>query len=304
MTTKLFYQLTEIYTTPLGLIWLILATSYSYYYYGTFNWGFAVVALILVFMFHLITNMQNNYMDYLHASDGGTYKTKTSTIGKNQINLKSVKTWMYSLAIVPILGGLALGYLTGPVTFGIGILAVIIGLAYSAGPKPLNSTFLCEFAVSFPIAICIPMTYVYLGSINSWQFDGVSMLRSAAISLVPFLIFYMLQLANNTCDLDEDVQNGRKTLVYYLQKLAVFKVFTVLFWTAGLVIFPLVLFKLAPWTILLTWVIFPKVCKKSKIFFSNQDKATVYGILVKNNSQIVMLYVLLFAIGTMIERIF
>ena len=64
------------------------------------------------------------------------------------------------------------------------------------------------------------------------------------------------------------------------------------------------LFKLAPWTILLTWVIFPKVWQKSKIFFSNQNKATVYGILVKNNSQIVMLYVLLFAIGTMIEKIF
>ncbi|WP_263854035.1 hypothetical protein [Paucilactobacillus nenjiangensis] len=31
MTTKLFYQPTEIYTTPLDLMWLILAASYSYY---------------------------------------------------------------------------------------------------------------------------------------------------------------------------------------------------------------------------------------------------------------------------------
>lgn len=304
MTAKLFYQLTEIYTTPLDLMWLILAASYSYYYYGTFNWTFAVMALVLVFMFHLITNMQNNYMDYVHASDDGSYKTKTSTIGKNEINLKSVKKWLYSLAIIPVIGGLLLAYFTGPVTLGIGVLAVIIGLAYSAGPKPLNSTFLGEFAVSFPIAICIPMTYIYLGSLNSWQFDGVSMLRAAAISLVPFLICYILQLANNTCDLEEDIQNGRKTLAYYLKKPTIFKLFTIMFWASAIIMLPLALFRLAPVTILLSWVVYFQAWQKSKVFFTNQDKATVYGILVKNISQIIVVYVLLFMIGTILEKLF
>lgn len=303
MTWKMFYQLTEIFTTPLDVMWLILAFSYSYFYYGAFNWAFTVPAFIVVFLFHLIINMQNNYMDYKNASDEGIYKTEISTIGRNNMDMTVIRKLLIGMSTIAGVIGLVLAFFTGLPTLIIGSIASILGFSYSAGPKPLNSTIFCEIAVSIPIAICIPATYLYLGSIGEWTFDAVAVGKLILITMVPAIIWFILQLSNNTCDLEQDLQNGRKTLVSYIGIPRAIKVFQTGFWLSGLMIILLVVLKLAPVVTLFAFLLYPFVWKKISVFFTNQNKREVYMVLVKNNSLIVMIYIALFALGSLISNL-
>ncbi|MGU9540049.1 1,4-dihydroxy-2-naphthoate polyprenyltransferase, partial [Clostridium tepidum] len=74
-------------------------------------------------------------------------------------------------------------------------------------------------------------------------------------------IFYIanLMLANNTCDLEEDVLNNRHTLVYYIGKENALKLFTFLAFSPFVVIILAVYLGIVPSLTLLTILVLPKV---------------------------------------------
>lgn len=303
MTWKLFSELTEIKTAPLDLMWVVYAAAFSYYQFGDFNWIYVLPCMVLVIFFHLIVNMQNNYMDYKNSSTKGDYRTKTSTIGTSGIALSVVKKWLIGLSILPMVGGLILAYYTGWPTLVIGLIATVFGLGYSGGPKPLNSTILCEFSVAFPIAICIPTTYVYLGTLGVHNFDGKLLLLIVLASLPNFFAFFATQLANNICDVDQDVLNGRKTMVSYIGVSKALKVYWGLMTASFVAVIVAVIFGAAAWIDLLTLAFFYVVYQNTKIINTNQNKKEIYGVIVKMNSSISVIFILLLSIAAVIKNL-
>ncbi|CAM2735256.1 prenyltransferase [Fructilactobacillus fructivorans] len=305
MTWKYFYELTEIYTTPLDVTWLILAASFSYYYYGSFNWLYAIFAFVIVIALHLFLNMQNNLEDYEHATDKTDYKHSTSTIGSNHLSLSMIKHWLLGFGAFIVIAGLILSYFTGWPTLVIGVIGFILGLAYSAGPKPLDATPLCELAVAALIPFFVPLIYMYMGSIHRWNFTLQSVLDAFLVTLLPFILFFIIQLANDTCDLEQDIGNNRHTLVDYIGKQNSIRVFDWIYWLSILVIPILSLVVgIVPYFALVTILIYPYVWSKVKVFNTNQDKEEIYNVIVMNISLIVMLYILTYMVGTVLTYLF
>ncbi|NVY96171.1 prenyltransferase [Lactobacillus sp. DCY120] len=305
MNWKVFYQMSGLSTPPLDLAWLILAASFSYYYWGRFNWLAPTIALVIVFMFHLIINIQNDLYDFEHASTKTAYKEKTNNIGLYKLDLQVVKKWLAWLAILPIALGLLLAYFTGWPTLVIGSLAAIFGLGYSAGPRPWNSTPLCEFCVAFPIAYMIPLTYVYLGNLGHLTLDWTLVGRMFLVALLPLVMIYIMQLANNICDLQEDVPNGRYTLVYFLTAARAIKLFYLLYWLSAGGLILVVCWGLAPWLTLLTLPLYLIFNRPLQILRHNQHKKEIYNqVIVKHCSQITMTYIALYLVGTIFHLIF
>ncbi|WP_125673038.1 prenyltransferase [Companilactobacillus allii] len=288
-------------TTVLDILWFILAVSYAYLKFNTFNFINGVLALIAVLFIHLIINFHNNYMDYRNSKDLD-YRQKTSTIGINRESLAVVKKWMYGLTIFPLLIGAFLVYRSSWLTLVIGVILVGIGLLYSGGPKPLNSTMFGEIVVAIAISIFVPLIYSYLGLIGIGKFDSSSVIDIVIICLPNTFAIFAAQLCNNICDLESDVKNGRHTLVYRIGKTNALSLFKASWALTFLLIPILALLQVVPYITLLAILLYPFIWDKFQPFLKEQVKTQTYPLVIKAVTLLVTVYIFLIAVGA-IENI-
>lgn len=299
---KVLWELGEIYTSPLNLFLILLGVSFSTYHYNhTWNWRIILYVLTILF-FHVAVNIFNNYMDYKNASDAHDYKVKSNIIGRENLNLATVKkAFLFFLALASFFG-LLLVWSTNLVLLGLGVLGFYVGLFYSSGPKPLNSLPIAETVTSLFSGFVIPLIGAYLCLYDQVDFSFHTIKLVFFISLPMVVMMFNNLLANNTCDLEEDIVNGRKTLVYYLGKKKAVQLFKVVFVFNFLWLILLVYLKLAPFPILLLILLLPKYWKSLSPYFEVQDKQKTFPVALKNMAAIMMLYPILYTIGVVFAQ--
>jgi len=299
---KLFGELSEIKTTVLDLAWLLLAIGFTYLNYGTFNFFYGILGFIAVFFIHLFINMHNNYMDYRHSTNE-EYRTTISTIGINRESLAIVKKWILGLAVFPLIIVAFLVYRTGWFTLAIGIVGVLVGLLYSSGPKPLNSTMFGEAVVAIAISQLIPMTYTYLGLAGTAKFDSSTAIAVILISLPNTFAFFSAELSNGTCDLEADIKNGRNTLVSKVGKANALSLFKASWALAFLLIPILAILKVVPYITLLIVLLYPNIWDDLRPYLKEQVKTKTYPLVIKAVSKLSVTYILLIAVGAIIKLV-
>lgn len=279
-----------------------MAISFTYFNYQTFNIWYGVLGFIAVFFIHLFINFHNNYMDYKN-SKSEEYRQKISTIGINRESLAIVKKWMFGLAIFPLIIGAFLTYQTSWITLMIGVIGVIIGLLYSAGPKPLNSTFVGEIVVAIAISQLIPIAYSYLGLFGSGEFDSSTTISIILACLPNTFAFLCAELSNGTCDLEADFKNGRNTLVSKVGKANALSLFKAS-WTIAFLLVPiLALTKVVPRTTLLLVLLYPNIWDDFRPYLKEQVKTKTYPLVIKAVSKFSVTYILLIAVGAIIKLV-
>ncbi|WP_334333040.1 prenyltransferase [Companilactobacillus sp. HBUAS59544] len=302
MDRKLFSELSEIKTTTLDVAWLILAIGFTYLNYETFNFLYGILGFIAVFFIHLFINFHNNLMDYRN-SKSEEYREKISTIGINRESLAVVKKWMYGLAIFPLIIGAFLVYKTGWFTLALGVIGVGIGLLYSAGPKPLNSTMFGEAVVAIAITQLIPLTYVYLGMVGIGKFDSSTAISVILVSLPNTFAVFCAELANGTCDLEADIKNGRHTLVETIGKANALDLFKASWALAFLLIPIMAILKVVPYITLMLVLLYPNIWDDLRPYLKKQVKKQTYPLVIKAVTKLSVGYILLIAVGAIVKLI-
>lgn len=298
LTWPVFYELTEIYTAPLNVMWFILGAAIAQYYAGTVNWLNVGLCLIVVFIFDLAVNVADNYYDYQHAHDREGYAQKTNPVGRLALpenGVASLAWGLYALAAVP---GLILVLRTGWPVAVFGAVGYLIGIFYTAGPRPINATPFSAIIVALAIAFLIQLTCVYVSIYGqqplTWSMVGVTFLLCLPLTL----IFFTLQMANDTADRDEDIANHRYTLAYYLGQRGSVRLIQVVVVLGSLWPLVNVALGLAPvWTVLAV-LLLPVMWRGMQPFFAIQDKRQTFMSMVKSASLFFVAYPLLFALGT------
>ncbi|MFC4696834.1 prenyltransferase [Enterococcus aquimarinus] len=302
MRFKQFWELAEVYTAPLNLFLILLGASYAQFQFDTNLNGPFVIYLFIILLFHVAVNIFNNYMDYQNASDDHSYKVKTNIIGREGLSLKTVRNYFYFFMTLSTLFGLWLVTLTSIWVVIPGIIGFYIGLFYSTGPRPLNSLPIAETITSLASGYLVPLValYVLLASTQE-PFTLAVALRFLLVCLPLVFMMFNNLIANNTCDLEEDIVNGRRTLVYYLGKKR-----ATVFLKANLLIsflcLPLVVFLgLAPWTVLLLGLSLPKLMRGLTPYMALQDKQKTFPIVLKTMSVVMIGYPTLYFLGTVLS---
>lgn len=300
MNGKIFWELSEVYTVPLNWFFIVQGIAFSIQNDLRINVLSLLIYVIALSLFHIATNIFNHYMDYKNATDGHGYKEQTNIIGREQLSLKMVWNYFLFFLILSALLGLYLTYENGWRLLVFGVIGFCVGIFYSAGPKPINSMPIAESFSSLTMGFLIPLVTVYLNQPDVPIFSKVY--GQLFIVCLPLVIcMFCCLLANNTCDLEEDVLNHRKTLVYYIGKpraVSLLK-YSYLFVFAWIIV--LVLMKsLSAW-ILLILLLLPKGWKNLQKYFAVQDKQKTFPIVLKNFSIIVMIYPILNLIVTLIK---
>ncbi len=298
LTFKQFWELTEIYTAPLNLFIILLGYAIANFQLNSVPSPEFFLFVLIIVMFHITVNVFNHYMDYRNASDE-KYKQQTNIIGRDHLDLRFVRDFYLGNLLISFLLGLVLVWRTNWVIGVLGIIGFYIGLFYSYGRRPLNSLPIAEALTGTASGFFITVVSYYLTVYQTHAITPAMIGNVFLISLPLVLMMFNNLLANNTCDLEEDIENHRKTLVYYLGKPAAVKVLLSVYVFSFLWLIVLVVAGLAPWTVLFLVFLFPKNWQNLKRYRALQDKRTTFPIVLKAMSALMVLYPVLYFIGSL-----
>ncbi|WP_461215033.1 1,4-dihydroxy-2-naphthoate polyprenyltransferase [Lacticaseibacillus sp. GG6-2] len=215
MTLRTFLEIIEIKAKTASIFPFLLGGLYSWYHYQRFRPLELIICFIAVVLFNMAVDVDDNYQDYLRASNTQAfhYRLKTNIIGREHLSLTTVRWLIIGLTSVSALIGLWLTSRTGWPLLILGLFSFAVGFGYSGGPRPLSSTPFGELFSGFTMGFVIWLIaiYVSLGHLDwalCWRVYWSSGLVQGAIAA--------LLLANNIADEDEDIALKRHTIVYYL----------------------------------------------------------------------------------------
>ncbi|UUV98128.1 prenyltransferase [Vagococcus luciliae] len=297
MNFKVFAELIELKAKAASVFPFIMGFLYSWYHYQQVKPMYMLLFFISMLLFNMAVDILDNYMDYHNATDAHDYKEETNIIGRENLSLTLVRNMMIGLIAISAIIGIYLASQTSWIILWLGMFSYFIGISYSAGPKPLSSLPVGEITSGITMGIVIPLICVYLNLFDIVPFNWNFIINVAILSLPTALAISNLMLANNTCDMEEDILNNRHTLVFYIGKkraVTLFKTLVILsfvFATIGVIL------HIVPITLLGIWIIFPKIWKNTLIYSKEQVKIKTFPLAIKNLGMIASSQVVLFFIG-------
>ncbi|MCB5955249.1 prenyltransferase [Enterococcus sp. CWB-B31] len=295
MSGKILWELGEIYTAPLNFFLILLGMSFAKVEYGVFyNWRVLVFTITLLFI-HIAVNIFNNYMDYQNAEDL-KYKEVTNIIGREHLSLKTVRSSFLLILLLSFFTGAFLTWHSDIFVFILGVFGYYVGLGYSTGKHPINSLPIAESIPALLSGYMIPMMSAYLTSFQYQQESKGFLLKTFIVCMPMVICMFNNLLANNTCDLEEDIKNNRKTLVYYIGKKTSVRLLLVLTAVQAVSIAASVYLKLASPFLLLSLLFLPVIFFMLRPYVKRQIKKETFPIVLKAMSLMMVGYPLIYLI--------
>lgn len=294
MTIRNFLKLVEIQTKLASLFPFLIGVLFSLSYFKQINWLNTLIFFCGMLVFDMATTAINNYMDFIKAKDD-IYKSNTNIIGQANLDTKRVAFLISMMLIFSMVVGLVLVYRTGWLMLVMGGVCCFIGIFYTYGPIPLSRMPLGELFSGVTMGLGIFLMTVYINTystmflyldLSNWEFQLVGnikiLLAILWASLPMVFTIANIMLANNLCDLDEDIKNHRYTLPYYIGRERGVVLFRVLMFSCyGIVIIGL-LVGVYQWPMLITLLTFPIIKKNVSEFSRCQIKSKTFVISIKN----------------------
>ncbi len=294
-------KVASVFPMTLGILWAI-------YRYQTFNWLNTLLFIIAVLSFDMCTTAINNSMDYHKAKDE-TYRQESNVIGKFSLDFRQMIGIVLALLIFSLLVSLLLVWRTSWLLLPMGALCFLIGIFYTFGPIPLSRMPLGEvfsgvtmgFGIFF-LAVFIQdpaglLTSQVSGQWMTLQFSWTKIIDIIVMSLPLVTLIANIMLANNTCDLEEDIRNHRYTLVYYIGKKNALKLYFVLASLPWLLWIIYCLTGFLPiWALIGLIGVWPAY-KSLETFLKKQVKRETFIEAVKSFVLFALLYVVILALA-------
>ena len=178
---------------------------------GKFFLLYSIAALICSVLIQIGTNFTNDLYDYLKGADNEKRKGPMRVLVSGLISVKEMKIGISLVFGLAFLLGLYLVYSSGILILFVGIISIIAGIAYTAGPFPLAYNGLGDLFV-----------FIFFGVVGTM---GTFYLHTQEISLLAFIISVPvgavttnILVVNNYRDINEDKEAGKITLAVIIGK--------------------------------------------------------------------------------------
>lgn len=314
MKIQSFLKYVEIQTKLASMISFLLGTAIALYRYRVLNWGNLLLMLVSLLCFDMTTTAVNNYMDFKNARKKSGYGyEKHNAIVRDNIRESTAVVVIFVLLAIAVAAGIALFLRTNVVVLLIGAVSFTVGILYSAGPIPISRTSFGEIFSGMFMGFLIPFLSVYIHITDS---DLISLLLEKTVFTFQidlwevFSLFLCsvpavtgianIMLANNICDMEDDLENRRYTLALYIGKKKALIVFKGLYYTAFLAVILAMVLRIIPITGLLFFLTLIPLQKNIRIFDQKQSKAETFGLAVHNFTIMNAALILVFALGTVL----
>ncbi len=197
-------------TLPAAFVPVIVGSSAASFD-GKFNLLAAIVALICSLLIQIGTNFSNDLYDYLKGADGKTRKGPMRVLASGLVSIKEMQVAITLVFGLTFFIGLYLVWLGGTIILIIGILSILSGMAYTAGPFPLAYNGLGDLFVF--------IFFGFVGTVGTYYVHTLEITMLPILASIPVggLITNIL-VVNNYRDIDEDRITGKNTLAVIFGK--------------------------------------------------------------------------------------
>lgn len=311
MRVKSFLKLVEIQTKLASVIPFLLGTVYALYRFHKFNALNFILMMISLLCFDMFTTALNNFLDFKKARKKHGYNyERHNAIVRDGLTESSVLSVMVALFSLAVLFGILLFIRTDILVLLIGVVSFLAGISYSYGPIPISRTPFGEVLSGLFMGFIITFLSIYIHIYDSGivqialdnrmlsiNIDWYEIMAIFLLSVPTMFGIANIMLANNICDIEDDIENRRYTLPVHIGREKALMVYSYLYYAIYIDILLMVFCKLTPVASLLVLLTFVPVRKNIKEFFKLQTKKDTFGLTVNN-------FVLICASMTVIVGVF
>ena len=317
MKVSSFFKLVEIQTKVASMIPFITGSLFTIYHYNQFNSKNFLLMFISLLSFDMVATTINNYIDYKDAEKQHGYNyEKHNAIVRDNIKESTVITIIIILFSIASISGFMLYLNTDSAVLILGIISFIVGILYSFGPIPISRMPLGEMFSGFFMGFIIIFlaTYIHIFStdiINIFlhnelvkiSFDLKEIIKIFFVSLPAVNGIANIMLANNICDIEDDLENKRFTLAVHIGIDKSLKLYRILYNLIYINIAILVILDFIPIFSLLVLISYIPVKNNINKFFKKQKKSETFVLAVKNFLLINVSYAFSFIIAILVKII-
>jgi 1,4-dihydroxy-2-naphthoate octaprenyltransferase len=223
---KYFFHYIELPTKLASQFPFIIAFLYYINHLSEANGGIRWLNIIIFYLSMLCIDFAVTSISHYVALEKERVKSSdyenelTRMMSELKITNKTNRNINIFLVVIASILGLVLVYLSNIGVLLLGMLCFFVGIFYSFGPKPIAYTPFSEVVAGAIQGGVLPVIVIF----TQYKHLPLELNPLLAIVFMP-LVFLIanIMLANNICDQDKDIKNGRKTIVYFFgTKICVF----------------------------------------------------------------------------------
>lgn len=218
-------QIAAPHTWPAAILPALIAMACAAANGYTVSAVMALVLLAICILMQAAVNTFNDYYDYVKGSDSAedNVDPTDAVLVYNNVNPRSA----LMLAVVFLIVAFALGayviWQAGWIPLVIGIVGAIVVVLYSAGKTPISYLPIGELMSGFVMGGLIPLA--------CYQAITKCIDPIMLVWALPTIIGVgLIMLTNNTCDVEKDIESGRKTLPVLLGRSRARTLYHALVW--------------------------------------------------------------------------
>lgn len=218
-------QIAAPHTWPAAILPALIAMACAAANGYTVSAVMALVLLAICILMQAAVNTFNDYYDYVKGSDSAedNVDPTDAVLVYNNVNPRSALMLAVGFLVVAFALGAYVIWQAGWIPLAIGIVGAIVVVLYSAGKTPISYLPIGELMSGFVMGGLIPLAcYQALTKC----FDPLMLVWA-----LPSIIGVgLIMLTNNTCDVEKDIESGRKTLPVLLGRSRARTLYHALVW--------------------------------------------------------------------------
>ncbi len=202
------------------------------------DWWLLPVALLALLLVHAGTNASNDVEDARRGVDAPDKIENSGVFNTGLLTTAQGRRLYGCLFAGALVLGVVICLVQGPALLVIGVIGILGGLLYTAGPRPYKYVGLGD-----PAIVLLMGPLVTQGAYTAVTGDAFDA-RAFWVGLAPGLLIESVLAANNLCDVDGDRAAGVRTLavrlgfdrarILFIASVAGALVSPVVLWAAGL----------------------------------------------------------------------
>lgn len=293
---KAFLKFVEIQTKVASIFPFLLGTLMALYLDQNIDGFNLVLMLISLICIDMATTGYNHLFDYKRAIlKTGYHFEHHNPISSGELKETSAQVGLMILVGLGALAGILLVLRTDVLILVLGGLAFAVGLGYSMGPLPLSRTILGELfsGVFMGGFITFISAYIHFDAariIRIYNIDQIVtlwinfglVLPILMISIPLIFLISNIMLANNMCDMSEDIVNKRYTLPISIGLKMSKRLYFSLVVGAYLALLVGMILKLIPFHFALVDLTIPFIWGQTQAFLKEPVKSKTFKMAVKN----------------------
>ena len=254
LSARMALQLAAPHTWPAAILPALVAVAAAAAATGGVSVTMACALLVICVLMQSAVNTFNDYYDYVKGADSAddNVDPTDAVLVYNNVNPRAALALAVGFLAAAFLVGAYVIWIAGWIPLAIGAVGAVVVVLYSAGRTPLSYLPVGELVSGFVMGGLIPLACYQ-------ALTGTFDLRALLWAVPTVLGVGLIMFTNNTCDVEKDVEAGRRTLSVLLGRerarrlyhavllawIAAIVALVAVFFTGGLVVVPFML--LAAW---------------------------------------------------------